>query len=128
MEDHPKRLVKRIGCAGILAAAAVSLALSVHHGVQFTANFDSRANVLDSTNSTRQSECLLQVIRKQVPEGVTAYVHGPTHPLTWRMATASTPWLTPEETSPFTAAWRLNLVYVSPHTACHGLALKVQHV
>jgi hypothetical protein len=121
-------MLKRIGCAGILAAAAVSLALSVHHGVQFTANFVSPANVSSSTISARQSECLFQAIRKRVPEGVTAYVHGPTHTLTWRIATASTPWLTPEESSPLTAAWRLSLAYVPPRSACHGLALKVQHV
>jgi hypothetical protein len=100
----------------------------VRHGVQFTANFASQKNVNAWTISTRQSQCLLQAIRKQVPEGVTAYVHGPTHSLTWRMATVSTPWLVPQEAYPPTAAWRLSLVYVSPHSYCHGLALKVQHV
>lgn len=128
MGDRPKRTGKRIGGAGILAIAAVSLGLSVRHGVQFTANFVAPANIQSSAISTRQLECVFQAIRKQVPEGVTAYVHGPTHTLTWRMAELSTPWLVPQEASPPTAPWRLSLVYVSPHSQCHGLALKVQHL
>jgi transketolase C-terminal domain/subunit len=128
MGDRAKRFGKRVGCAGILAAAVVSLGLSVRHGVAFTSNFRSPANVRAWTINIRQEECIYQAIRKQVPEGVTAYVHGPTHPLTWKMATMSTPWLVPQEASPPTALWRLSLVHVLPHTQCDGLALKVQHL
>lgn len=128
MGDRVKRIGKRLGCAGIVVAAAVSLGLSVRHSVQFAANWGTPANKTAWTIASRQSECLYQAIRKQVPEGVTAYVHGPTHALTWRMATLSTPWLVPQEASPPTALWRLSLVYVPPRTQCHGLELKVQHL
>jgi hypothetical protein len=128
MVDRPSRVGKRIASAGILAAAAVSLGLSVHHGVQFTADFVTPANTAKWTTSTRQLECVYQDIRKQVPRGVTAYVHGSTTTLTWRIAELSTPWLVPQEASPPTANWRLFLVYAPPRTQCHGLALEVRHL
>jgi hypothetical protein len=128
MGDRSKRFGKRVVCAGIIAAAAVSLGFSVRHGVAFTANFGAPANVQAWTLDLRQQECIYQAIRKQVPEGVTAYVHGPTHALTWKLATMSTPWLIPQEASPPTAPWRLSLVYVRPRTQCLGLELKVRHL
>lgn len=128
MGDRSKRFGKRVVCAGILAAAAISFGFSVGHGVAFTAGFSAPAKVHAWTINIRQEECIYQAIRKQVPEGVTAYVHGPTHALTWKIATMSTPWLVPREAFPPTAPWRLSLVHVSPHAACYGLALKVRHL
>jgi hypothetical protein len=129
MGDRPKRIAKRIGCAGIVAAAAVSLGLGVHHGVAFTTSFLAPKSAGYWNIYTRQQlECVFRDIRKQVPQGVTAYVHGPDNTLTFRMAELSTPWLEPQESSPSTAQWRLFLVYVPPRTQCHGLELEAYHV
>jgi hypothetical protein len=128
MGHRPKRVGKRIGCAGILAAAAVSLGLSVRHGVQFTAHFVTSQQINSSTLSIRRQECIYQDIRERVPQGVTAYVHGPSQPFTWGLAELSTPWLVPQQVSPLTASWRLYLVVVPHDAQCHGLALKVQHL
>lgn len=128
MGDRPKRVGKRIGCAGILAAAAVSLGLSVHHGVQFTARFVTHQQINRWTTSTRQLECIYRDIRERVPQGVTAYVHGPSQAFTWGLAELSTPWLVPQQASSPTASWRLSLVLVPDHAQCHGIALKVEHL
>lgn len=101
----------------------------MHHGIAFTAGFVTPAQMRQWTIYTRQQmECIFADIRKQVPQGVTAYVHGPTSTLTWRMAELATPWLAPQEANPPTASWRLFLVYVPSRTDCRGLGVKVYHL
>lgn len=120
-------IVKRIACAGILAAAAVPLGLSVSSGVRFTASFVRPASIKSWGTTTGALECVFHAIRARVPEGVTAYVHGPTHTLTVRLAELSTPWLEPQEASTSTAPWKLSLHVVPDDRQCHGYVLTVRH-
>jgi hypothetical protein len=128
MGHRPKLVGKRIAGAAILAAAAVSLGLSVRHGILFTAHFGTPAQINSSTMSTRRLECIYEDVREQVPQGVTAYVHGPSQAFTWELAEASTPWLIPQQVRPLTTSWRLYLVAVPDDAQCQGMALEVEHL
>jgi hypothetical protein len=125
MGEHPRRVGKRIGCAAIVSAAAVALGLSVHHDLQFMADFVTHRDISYQTAGVREEECIYRSIRSQVPKGAAVYPNGPTYALTLRLAELSTPWAMPQA-SPATARWRLSLI--PAHGQCNGLALKVRRI
>ena len=49
LDGRSRQVGKRVCCAGIVAAAAVTLGLSVHHGLQHTATLDQPKNVAGDT-------------------------------------------------------------------------------
>jgi len=124
MGERPRQISKRIVCAAIVAAAAVTLGLSVHHDLQFTSKVTAPKFIADQTAALRQEECIYDAIRSQVPKGAAVYVDGPG----WahqRVAELSTLWAVPQA-SLATARWRLSLVPVRGH--CGGLALEVRRL
>jgi hypothetical protein len=124
-----RHVVKRIGCAVIVSAAAVTLGLSVHHDLQTTAEVLSPASIKDATAADRQEECIYHAIRSELPQGAAVYVNDPV--VHWRnfqrLAELSTLWAVPQP-SPATARWTVSLVrklsLVPGH--CSGLALEVR--
>jgi hypothetical protein len=123
MGERSRQVGKRIGCAAIVSAAAVTLGLSVHHELQFTAATLRPATVKDQTASFRQEECLYRAIRSKVPKGAAVYVDSPDWRQTQRLAELSTLWAVPQA-SLSTAQYRLFLV--PAHGSCFGLALEVR--
>jgi hypothetical protein len=120
-----RQVSKRVGCAGIVVAAAVTLGLSVHHGVQHTAALDRPSNVAADTAAFRQEECLYYAIRSEVPKGATVYVNTGSWQHMQRLAELSTLWAVPQPTLA-TAQWRLTIVRARGH--CAGLALKASRL
>ncbi len=120
-----RRAGKRIGCVGIVCAAAVTLGLSVDHGLQATAAFLRPASVRQATAAYRQEECIYHAIRRELPQGATVYISAPA--ASWRNAPRlvelSTLWAVPQLT-PATARWTLTLVPEPGH--CSGLALEAR--
>jgi hypothetical protein len=114
---------KRIGCVGIVCAAAVTLGLSVNHGLRATASFLSPASVRQNTAAYRQEECIYRAIRSELPEGATVYVDSPAWPVQQRLAELSTLWAVPQP-SLATARWKIFLVAAQHH--CFRLALEVR--
>jgi hypothetical protein len=123
MGERSGRAGKRIGCAAIVAAAGVALALSVHHDAQLTASVTTPQWIAEQTVSLRQEECIYQAIRAQVPKGAAVYVTSPDFHPTQRLAELSTLWAVPQANIA-TARWRLSLVPARGH--CSGLALEVR--
>ena len=117
------RVGKRIGSAAIVSVAAVTLGLSVHHGLQFTSNFVTPRQISSHAAGLQWEECIYKAIRSQVPEGAAVYPSGPTWALTLRLAELSTPWAVPQA-SPATAQWILALA--PAHGPCAGLTLEVR--
>ena len=104
-------IVKRIGCAVIASAAAVTLGLSVHHDVQATAEVLSPASIKHATAADRQEECIYHAIRSELPRDAAVYINDPVLQLGnfQRLAELSTLWAVPQP-SPATARWTLSLV------------------
>ncbi len=125
MGERSEQIGKRIGCAAIVAAAAVTLGLSVHHDVQFTAMVTTPKWIAEQTAKLRQEECIYHAIRAQVPKGAAVYVNSPDFHPTQRLAELSTLWAVPQA-SLATAQWRLSLVPAHGH--CGGLALEVRRI
>lgn len=123
MGERSRQAGKRIGCAAIACAAAVTLGLSVHHELQFTAATLQPAMVSERTASFRQEECLYDAIRSKVPRGASVYVTSPDWRQTQKLAELSTLWAVPEA-SLAAAQYRLSLV--PAHGSCLGLALEVR--
>jgi hypothetical protein len=109
MGERSGRAGKRIGCAGIIAAAAVTLGLSVHHDLQVTAAALTPASIEQQTAALHQEECVYQAIRLLVPKGATVYVQAPRFQPTQRLAELSTLWAVPQA-SLANAQYRLSLV------------------
>jgi hypothetical protein len=131
-DDYGRRMaeiVKRIGCAVIASAAAVTLGLSVHHDVQATAAVLSPASVRHATTADRQEECIYHAIRSGLPRGAAVYINDPV--VQWgnfqRLAELSTLWAVPQP-SPATARWTLSLVRRTSLAPgyCSGLALQIR--
>ena len=124
-----RHVVKRIGCAVIASAAAVTLGLSVHHDVQTTAAVLSPASIKHATAADQQEECIYHAIRSELPSGAAVYINDPV--VQWgnfqRLAELSTLWAVPQP-SPATAQWTLSLVrrtsLVPGH--CSGLAPEIR--
>jgi hypothetical protein len=123
MGEHSRQVGKRIGCAAIASAAAVTLGFSVHHGLQGTAAALGPAMSNRQTTLFRQEECLYHAIRSMVPEGATVYTVNPQWPVTQKLAELSTLWAVPQP-SLATAQYRLSIV--SAHGHCLGIALEVR--
>jgi len=109
MGEHSRRIGKRIGCAGIISAAVVTLGLSVHHDLQVTAAALTPASIKQQAAALRQEECLYRAIRLLVPKGATVYVNAPRFQPTQRLAELSTSWAVPQA-SLANAQYRLSLV------------------
>lgn len=125
MDERSQQIGKRLGCAAIVAAAAVTLGLSVHHDMRFTASVTSPKWIAEQTAMLRQEECIYRAIRSKVPKGAAVYVNSPNYKPTQRLAELSTLWAVPQE-DPATAQWRLSLVPAHGH--CGGLALEVRRI
>lgn len=125
MRERAKRIGKRVGCAGIVVAAVVTLGVHVRHDLQFTAKFVTPGEISYEASCTNWEDYIYQAIRSQVPEGAPVYVQGPGHTLTIRLAELATPWLVPQAT-PATASWKLTLV--PAHRRCVGLSLEAQRI
>jgi hypothetical protein len=129
-----RHVAKRIGCAAIAFAAAVTLGLSVHHELQTTAEVLSPASIKYATAADRQEECIYHAIRSELPRGAAVYISDPV--VQWqnfqRLAELSTLWAVPQP-SPATARWTIALVPGSSRVPgspvpshCYGLALEVR--
>ena len=125
MGERSRQVGKRIGCAAIVAAGAVTLGLSVHHDLQLTAGVTTPQWIAEQSAQLRQEECIYHAIRSQVPKGAAVYVTSPDYQPTQRLAELSTLWAVPQA-SLATAQWRLSLVPAHGH--CSGLALEVRRV
>src|SRR5271157_3350553 len=122
MDERSRHVGKRVGCAGIVSAAVVTLGLSVHHDLQITAAALGPASIRYQTATFRQEECLYHALRSEVPKGATVYVYSPKYSHTQRLAELSTLWAVPQANLA-TARWRLSIVPAHGH--CSGLALEV---
>jgi RecG-like helicase len=122
MDWRSKRAGKRVGCVAIVAAAAVTLGLSVHHDVQFTASVTTPEAIATQTALVRQEECIYDAIRAAVPKGARVYVITPNFHPTQRLSELSTLWAVPQANIA-NAQWRLTLVPARGH--CDGEALRV---
>jgi hypothetical protein len=125
MGGRSRRSGERIGCAVIVAVAAVALGLTVHHDLQFTAKVTTQQWIAVQTAAVRQEECIYNAIRSQVPKGAAVYVDSPDWARAQRLAELSTPWAVPQAHLA-TARWRLSLVPARGH--CSGVALKVRRL
>ncbi|GEM_PF-2217597 len=123
MDERSRHVGKRVGCAGIVSAAVVTLGLSVHHDLQITAAALGPASIRYQTATFRQEECLYHALRSEVPKGATVYVYSPKYSHTQRLAELSTLWAVPQANLA-TARWRLSIVPAHGH--CSGLALEVR--
>lgn len=118
-----RQVAKRIGCAAIACTAAVTLGLSVQHGLKTTAAVLSPASIKQATAADRQEECIYRVIRSELPKGAAVYVDSQDYHVRQRLAELSTLWAMPQA-SLATAQWKLSLVHVPGH--CSRLALEVR--
>jgi hypothetical protein len=125
MGEGSPQIGKRIVCAAIVAAGAVTLGLSVHHDLQFTAEVTTPQWIAEQTGKLRQEECIYNAIRSQVPKGAAVYVYSPDYYPTQRLAELSTLWAVPQANLA-NAQWRLSLVPAHGH--CDGLALEVRRL
>jgi hypothetical protein len=125
MSERSGQIGKRIGCVAIVAAAAVTLGLSVHHDVQFTASVTTPKWIAEQSVKLRQETCIYHAIRAQVPKGAAVYVISPDYHPTQRLSELSTLWAVPQANLA-DAQWRLSLVPAHGH--CDGLALEVRRV
>jgi hypothetical protein len=123
MGERPTQ-IKRIVCAAIVAAAAVTLGLSVHHDLQFTSQVTAPTFIQGQTAALGQEECLYYAIRSQVPKGAAVYVDGPESEIE-RVYELSTLWVVPQA-SLATAQWQLSIVPAPGH--CGGLALEARRL
>jgi predicted regulator of amino acid metabolism with ACT domain len=112
---------KRLGSVAIVAAAAITLGLSVHNDTQFTASVTTPGVIAESTANVRQEQCIRRAIMAAVPKGAKVYVITPDFVPTQRLSELSTLWAVPEANIA-AAQWRLTLVSASGH--CDGEELK----
>jgi hypothetical protein len=129
-----RHVARRIGCAAIAFAAAVTLGLSVHYEVQTTTAFLRPGSIRRAVVADRQEECIYRAIRSELPRGAAVYISDPV--VHWtnfqRLAELSTLWAVPQ-VSPATARWTISLVPSSSagpgsgaRSRCYGLALEVR--
>lgn len=143
MGNRSRLAWKRIACAGIASAAAVTLGFSVHHDLGITANDFRPKVVANQVALFQQEECLYRAIREKVPKGAPFYVRSPTFLPIQRLAELSTLWAVPQAKLA-TARWILTLVPAHGHRVtkfaatstrldpvhghCAGITLKVHRV
>jgi len=113
----------RIGCAAVVAAAAVALGWEVHHGVAADAGVLSQASIGAWTTNNDQEECIYRAIRSDLPESARVFIDGKSTYDDYRLAELTTTWAVPQP-GPATADWTMSL---AAGRACSGLALQVRH-
>jgi hypothetical protein len=113
---------KLVGCAAIVVAAIVTLGLSVHNDVQFTASVTTQQFMASSNADMRQEQCIYSAIRSRLPKGATIYTDGQFWQPLQRLDELSTTWAVPQA-NPADAQWTVTLV--PARGECGGLALKV---
>lgn len=116
---------KLVGCAAIVVAAIVTLGLSVHHDVQYTASVTTQQYMARSNANMRQEQCIYSAIRSHLPKGATIYTDGQFWKPLQRLDELSTTWAVPQANRA-DAQWRATLV--PAHGDCGGLALKVARI
>lgn len=127
MGERPGQIAKRIGCAAIVAAGAVTLGLSVHQDVQFTAGVNTPNWIRISEFFMSQEECVYTTIRVELPEGASVYVGGDDWTQRQRLAELATLWAVPTSREA-SAQWTLALVPVPHDEDCGGYAVKVSRI
>jgi hypothetical protein len=123
MVKGSNRTGRRVVGAAIAVAACVTLGLSVHHDLQFTAAVTTRQWIAEQNASVRQEQCIYDAIRSQVPKGAAVYVDSADWAHAQRLYELSTLWAVPQA-SPATAQWQLSLV--PARGRCGGLALEAR--
>jgi len=116
---------KLVGCVAIVVAALVTLGLSVHHDVQFTASVTTQNYMARSKADMRQEQCIYSAIRSRLPKGATIYTDGQFWTHVQRLDELSTTWAVPQANRA-DAQWSVTLV--PAHGQCGGLALKVTRI
>jgi hypothetical protein len=125
-----RRVGRRIGCAVIVAAACVTLGLSVHHGLQTTTALLRPRAIRHAVLADQQEQCIYRAIRSDLPKGAAIYIDDQVH--IQPLAELSTLWAVPQP-SRATARWTISLVPSSSldrgsgvRSRCYGLALEVR--
>jgi len=121
MGERSKQIGKRIGCAGVISAAAVTIGLSVQHGLELWNDVLTPKSIANQTAMLRQEECIYHAIRAEVPRGAPVYITGPNG---WLLTELTTLWGVPQARLA-DAQWRLSLVQVPDQGHCRGIAVKV---
>jgi hypothetical protein len=114
MGASARRAGKRIGCVAVIAAAAVTAGLSVHHDLTFVSQDLTPKSVASQTAALHQEECLYQAIRLMVPKDATVYVNANRWNAAQRLSELSTAWAVPDANLA-SARYRLTLVSARGH-------------
>jgi hypothetical protein len=120
-----KGVGKLLGCAAIAVAALVTLGLSVHHDVRFTASVTTPKFIAENHAQMAGEECIYNAIRSDVPKGATVYTGGQHWPYMQRLDELSTLWAVPQANR---ADAQYQLTLVKGNGPCDGLTLKVRRI
>ena len=116
---------KLVGCAAIAVAAAVTLGLSAHHDVQFTASATTPKAMAANQALMQREECVYNAIRSELPRGATVYTSGQHWQYTQRLDELSTLWAVPE-VNRADAQYSLTIVNAPGH--CDGQKVQVRRL
>lgn len=116
---------KLVGCAAIAVAAVVTLGLSVHHGVQFTASATTPKSMAANQALMQREECIYNAIRSELPRGATVYTSGQPWQYTQRLDELSTLWAVPQVNR---ADAQYSLTIVKAPGYCDGQKVKVRRL
>jgi hypothetical protein len=125
MRVRSKRVGKLVGCAAIAVAAAVTLGLSVHHDLTFTASATTPTFIAANHALMQREECIYNAIRSGVPEGARIYTTNQHWPYMQRLDELSTLWAVPQVNR---ADAQYDVTLVNKHGHCDGLAVKVRRI
>lgn len=103
-----RTVVKRVACAVIACAGAVTLATSVHTEVHQSKLYTGPVWTSEYTRAYVLEECLYHAIRSAVPEGARVYVRNPDAGRAQQLAELSTLWAVPQ-TDLTRARWALTI-------------------
>ena len=116
---------KLLGCAAIAVAALVTLGLSVHHDVTFTASVTTPKFIAANHAAMAGEECIYNAIRSDVPKGATVYTTDERWSYMQRLDELSTLWAVPVANR---ADAQYSLTLVKGHGPCDGLTVKVSRI
>ena len=119
MGERSKQIGKRIGCAGVISAAAVTIGFSVQHGLELWNDALTPQSIAYQTAMLRQEECIYHAIRAEVPKGAPVYITGPNG---WLLTELTTLWGVPQARLA-DAQCRLSLGQVPDQGHCRGIAV-----